>query len=814
MTGKGKMTQSGQKKLTGIGFLFLTLVWIGFSSGNLQAQFQLSISGKKEKNKNSDLLKRHLEELKNVLKTIPRENFDLKAAVKSIGRDPEKIFLWVRDFTYLVPYRGALRGASGMLMDRSGNSLDRAFLLKELLRVSGVKARLAQGILTDSEAEAVLSNAVFLPGENLKKKELPSLEKLRQQARDFAGRLGLVSTEMEKQITDSLKDLERRDIDLSRRIMEQTENIFNAVKNHKADGENLIRSASIEALKEHWWVQWQKDGEWIDLDPTFPNALPGRAAGKFVKSFNSPGSRQKHTLILRVLAEKWEKGQLSEEKILEHKLRPADNMNKRIFLTHEVLNMPLLSEMAGSKNPVEHLRKSVADQTEWIPVLKIGSRKIKRAGILENGRRDPTPGKKKKKASGNPPGQMLSAFGGNKTVEETEGVLSAVWVEYEIQSPGRPSRIIRRAIFDLIGPASRGFGQINKPDLTGTASLKRSLLMMSKIEILPVVCRPSAEFLQVLSLEQLLKRKNLLLKLAEKGEKTPTDVVLEALEALSTQAAPLQNMLLSRLRLDPYIRETFLDTINLYTVQTFLSAKDNGELFESQLVDIIFNEMGVFPIPGLDAFRVRIGQGVLDTNVETEALPAEGTPANTAILYDESKSRNLDWVLIKSETDPVWDAVRISADLRARIEKDLSQGFLALVPKESLQINGEFQTGWWRIHPQTGSTLGMGENGKGQATTSYAVKTNTVLQLKASIQFFADIMKCIATAITSPLRGERPQTDSQTLECVWTIACGSINKLAGKLVKDVNWTNIIINETVSQAWKGLCSGIWSKLSGN
>ncbi len=38
-------------------------------------------------------------------------------------RDPEKLFEFVRDRTYWVPYQGALRGARGVLSDRLGSSL-------------------------------------------------------------------------------------------------------------------------------------------------------------------------------------------------------------------------------------------------------------------------------------------------------------------------------------------------------------------------------------------------------------------------------------------------------------------------------------------------------------------------------------------------------------------------------------------------------------------------------------------------------------------------------------------------------------------
>ena len=67
-------------------------------------------------------------------KEIPRDTFDPQAIIDKVGKDPNKLFEWVRDNTYWVPYRGMLRGHVGVLMDRVGSSLDRSLLLAELLR--------------------------------------------------------------------------------------------------------------------------------------------------------------------------------------------------------------------------------------------------------------------------------------------------------------------------------------------------------------------------------------------------------------------------------------------------------------------------------------------------------------------------------------------------------------------------------------------------------------------------------------------------------------------------------------------------------
>jgi hypothetical protein len=104
----------------------------------------------------------------------------------------------------------------------------------------------------------------------------------------------------------------------------------------------------------------------------------------------------------------------------------------------------------------------------------------------------------------------------------------------------------------------------------------------------------------------------------------------------------------------------------------------------------------------------------------------------------------------------------------------------------------------------------LGATGLGQATTSYAQRANVVLQLKSMVSMYADLTKCLALALTSPLRGTRPQNEKEFIECVWNTACKGIFKMGGKLVSvDVNWTNIIIKQTIGWATSNVCKGTFN-----
>lgn len=94
--------------------------------------------------------------LEEAARRIPRESFDPQAIIQKCGGDSFKLFEWVRDETSFIPYQGCLRGPVGVLMDRRGNSLDRAILLHELLKLAGYEARLARRHLGEKETQKLI----------------------------------------------------------------------------------------------------------------------------------------------------------------------------------------------------------------------------------------------------------------------------------------------------------------------------------------------------------------------------------------------------------------------------------------------------------------------------------------------------------------------------------------------------------------------------------------------------------------------------------------------------------------------------------
>ena len=117
--------------LKNLSWAMVFILFISFSGIPQNAAYAQKTAhlNEEDRKRAAEKLENLFDALEEAAKEIPRDTFDPKAIVEKVGTDPQKLFEWVRDNTYLVPYRGSLRGPIGVVMDRLGNSLDRSLLL-------------------------------------------------------------------------------------------------------------------------------------------------------------------------------------------------------------------------------------------------------------------------------------------------------------------------------------------------------------------------------------------------------------------------------------------------------------------------------------------------------------------------------------------------------------------------------------------------------------------------------------------------------------------------------------------------------------
>jgi Transglutaminase-like superfamily len=676
-----------------------------------------------------------------------REAWDPAAVVAAVGSDRVALFTWVRDHTALVPYRGSLRGATGVLMDRVGNSLDRALLLAELCKAAGVEVRLAQSTLTPEVVERLSGAWAARARPALPASAIDGAAVLAT----LVGDLGLDA----KLVNDKVGKAEAATATLVERARARITSQARAVAATVKPGVSAAPAGA--ELADHWWVQVQDNGVWQDLDPSLPDAEPGQALGVVGETID-PGALpddQRHTLTVRVIGEVWHDQTREDATLLEHTLAPASFYGQRISLTNIPLDLPDEATLLASQHPAADARAALVAQTEWIPVLAIGSRIVAKMSVTDGGElydvtapdanttRLARAVQRATKAGVGGATDLLDSLPGSpddtgaapaaKPPAPKSAGFTREWIELEIRAPGTAPKIARRLVFDALDGADRATA--HGVTLSDAAKLERALALIGETELLPMFARIPDAFVVDRFVKALVAGRAALVEAAAvtAAKQEPTSELRRKLAAIAVPGT-VYGLALARFAWSPVAEQVYLDQLDLLTRRRRLVAV-GGELRMRDGFDIVANAVAVWPGQGdqggkggkgdkggneIDARATRIAQGVADTAAEAFAL---GCPAaspkcvRAATTSDEYAVSGSTWTVIPAGTTPALP--QLPAAARVLALADLAAGYAIVVPPAAPA--GTAVT-WWRVDPQTGETLGMGLAGGN-------VQTETVIQM-------------------------------------------------------------------------------------
>jgi hypothetical protein len=692
-----------------------------------------------ELNQMADKLDRYFLALEEAVKEIPRDTFDPQAMVDKIGKDPEALFRWVKDNTYWVPYQGALRGPVGVLMDRLGNSLDRSLLLAKLLQEAGYRVQLAHARIPEEQAKEIKKNMRSIPQDrySVQGSSRGSLEEVVGQ---FTNKYGLDQEEYQKSLRaaelESKAMIEKSNnlIKTQSKWLEELVGIPQQAKN-LADEE---KSYGLQCLGDHWWVQLSRDNQWLDFDLLHPDMTSGKALAP-VETTSQPDEINEesiHKFEVRVIIEKWSEGAVKENIVFQHSLRPLELVGEPIVLAHSPMNWPTDLNLLNEKDPLGKFRDVARDEKEWLPCLVLGQKQIFQSSFTDSGDVNANPGKKDGGSVGGIAKGLVNAFGGEE--EETAGqqaFLSAEWIEYEIHIPGKPNRIVRREIFDLLGPSVRAKKNFGVFQLDDTKKADRGLALLGSVEILPLTGHLAPEFISYLAAKRLVESKVPFLSFLKLDEGSRRAKSGELVALLKNISSPLSALELARQTLGPYSYFHYLDCLNIFNFRAGYSQDANGKVRPFEFIDIVLNPVTMAG-PDANSFSGRIRQGVVDTVSEAVIYDRQEAVENTAILFEKALKAGAQGLTLNPQQQKDIPELGLPQDASARLSETLGQGYLAVVLADfsSAQAPGDF--GWWRVDPKSGETIGVMGSGfnKGGQTPEYTKILEKIVTIAQSLK--------------------------------------------------------------------------------
>lgn len=680
----------------------------------------------------------------------PRDHWDPQYVVDAVGIEPNDLNQWVRDSVRWMPYYGALRGAEGVLMDRIGNSLDQSLLLARLLKTAGHEVRLAHATLTTSTVEKLWeelkaarqqsAHPNVVSPDNGSQTAAPTEE---NEVLVSADLYGIDHNNVSRVVDSTNAEAESLSTTMAERIGYQTTRLAAIVGplDNKSTAAAVIDDAK-KMLADHWWVQIQREGSWVDIDPMASRDSAGGSLAQAANTFDPEAlaAELEQHVIVRVIAQQLKDNSLTERTVLEQSVRPRDLLGVTIGFRHFPMAWPEKWPQVTPDDIQIKLRAALYTQTEWLPVLVLRDVVLGKAGVLDTGALDPSPhpvnpfmqmsvavvGQISKAAdvlaSGGDSEALLPA---DPTLDaprppRAEGELVAERLEYEIQIPNSEPRKISREVFDLIGPAARATGDFSSFTMSGQKVLDRSMAMLGESEIQILASRIAPEFLTHLGALNAIGNRPVLDELArDPFGKLPSNF-MELFSKLNGMPAALHTLAALRFNLNPLGDWVYVDRPSVVALHTRLRRAGGGDFVAQVDLDIVENAIGVDPLAGESAAILRMSQGVADTNAEEVSLQKIGNvSANTAAAFNLPPAEEDDWHVLGPGDQAALVVLGYRNDYSAQIAGDLRNGYLVVVPPPP--VGKAALAGWWRIDPKTGATLGIGPTGHGQAMVEYAV---------------------------------------------------------------------------------------------
>ena len=644
-----------------------------------------------------------------IARSTPRDHDDPNTVLGKTGKDSAKILAWVKANTRIVPYAGMLRGASGVLMDRSGNSLDRALFLADLLHRAGYNVRIARAQIPPEAAEALRVRFVA----SAPKPAAPA-------APDKAAVMKAIGSDprLDPKIIEQAVD---KTIAGSRKFNTEVQSLYGKVLPAvlQAIGNDPTRDARLAAdadavLRDHFWVQRQNGSNWDDLDPDVDVIGRTTASATFLPS-ETP-SDLKHRVTLRLTIEVLKSGKFSEVPLLQQTWLPSEIAHKSITISHSLYPQPDLDAILKDKTPQAAYLDAAANASVVMPVLRVDTKDIPGqiynfSGEVEaptainlasmggaaivNGSR---------LASG-----IASAFGESAPAAmpaiSPQASVTAEWLEIDIAVPGKSIERHRRAIFDMIGAEARANpASVNSAAINDGIKKRRALALSGTIDAYLFDANPSAAWAVRTTAQSLAAVDNWLANSVRK--------VVSPAQMLQPPIARVQIPLWSWATGRMYSTASSHGVPAAPNVALLWQAPEldtEGATEIKVVLDIVSNDS----VQDTN-FLQRVSQGVEDTVIERMIVAGDTTTGNTASVMANDLASGHPWSAFRAQDEQRISGIGALPDVRMALQKSLAQNKLLILRPDSPV------TDWWEVDSNDGRTRGVENPGYGASMAEYA----------------------------------------------------------------------------------------------
>jgi len=618
---------------------------------------------------------------------------------KVIDYQWEEAFVFVRDQIKFEPSTGIMKSSQGVLWAQAGNAVEQARLLTELLSLEGEKVRYAQGKLDKEKAVWLIKN--IFPEE-----------------KDFyyPENVPLSAPSQDKEI--------------------------------------------LSAIEDHYWVQVLQDNQWMDLDPSFPNAKVGEAYADLEKTFY----RIKKDMLTKFsISLKVEKTNFAEDEGDDSEIQTILEWQGTL---EEVANLPIsLTLMANFKATSQTTKK---EQDSGItPFSVFGGATSETEKAEEEGRELTYRAELYLEEVIKEEGQFsqILALPGEEKIEKP--IIAKVWLQFVLQKPEEPDMKIERILFEK-------HQKDDRPSL-----FQRHSILVTANEI-PLEAWEE-DLSRILDKEKMDKLKSGLEEIKTQiEEEEDVATLLENSISLENSSGPETGKLINLIFASTSDKLTndlgrALAVDSYYSWPRIIMNSFEGSGDELQVyIDLCQDSKLAISYPG-QAVRMKetflYGRGVMESILEGKIIEllTKNRPLTTAYLMYKAAEKNIPIGIYSYLEQDSLKNFKMPPYVAEKVMKVLDAQHFIIIPEESIEFNGRQRWGWWDLNPQNREVIGVLDTGLHQAMFQ-----RSIMEAKGPLGTDAALILGVMVGVV----------DTQ-----WTIASmilqyGELNKAALQEAKD------------------------------
>jgi len=558
----------------------------------------------------------------------------------------QEAFKFVRDAIRTEPSRYPLKTPDGVEWSRSANPLEKALFLARLLQEKGMTVEIAEGQLDDAAARSLLGAifpAVKVPGY---KSGTP--------------------------ISNPAED---------RRL--------------------------FAAVKRHFWVRIEEGDGWIDLDPSFPSAEPGKAfaelAGTYDPADEALGVKVSLSVSRRVISGGTAESVLSWDGML------AEVVNKPVSLT-------VMTEYRGGEAEAKEKEEEAGGGV----------------GGLFGGLSGGTSGAKKKPAGGTEAYLKVSLMADEDSLADGEAAAA----------DGTEILLNLGIKFESLGEVVSNPGSVFFKAVVGRADaplFQRHALLITGDRIPTAACKDDVQAVSAADARSDAKAEADEIRAALKAKKATAKTLSSGVELearLGRDLGHLMNMIFASTSDDQTEKAgAALSVASWYAVpRVIITSIGGNDRATETTIDLRQDRVESAALPGQawgmsQAFQY--GRGVMESILEGKLLALlTGKPAlTTAFIMEEATRKNIPIRMFSSLEADKMRALGLPPYVQGFIEGSIaSSGGIVMIPEKPISWEGRPRWGWWLVDPRTRETIGVLDSGLHQAMLEH-----TILQEKGAM---------------------------------------------------------------------------------